>query len=136
MAIKRPSAKAIGLMVAVFVLGGFIGALGTLVVGHMRRGSRRVAFIDRLSQQLQLSTAQRTQVQAILADGHKRFGSVFQKSQEQARSQYDAIRKDVNSRIRAVLTPAQQTKFDDFLKRLNAEHRAHPPPSRGRRRGR
>jgi Spy/CpxP family protein refolding chaperone len=136
MAGKRPSAKAIGLMFAVLVLGGFIGALGTLVAGHMHRGPRRVAFIDQLSQQLQLSAQQRTQIQSILADGHKRFDAVFQQSRDQARSQYDAVRQDIHARIRAVLTPAQQTKFDDFLQRLNAEHKAHPPPPGPGRRGR
>lgn len=136
MAIKRPSVRAISLMVAVLVLGGIVGVLGTLFVGRMRRPPRRQPFIDRISQQLQLSAKQKTDIQAIMDDGHDRFNNVFQQSQDQAQAQYDAIRQDVNKRIRAVLTPTQQTKYDDFLKRLNAEHNVRPSARRSGRRGR
>ena len=132
MAVKRPSAKAIGLMVAVFVLGGLVGGLGTLLATRMDRRPHRVPFIDQLSQQLQLTQQQRTKIQAIFADAHKRFNAVYQQSQQQARPQYDAIREDVHAKIRALLTPTQQTKFDAFLKRLGPPP-SGPPPGRGRR---
>lgn len=134
MAGKRPSAKAIGLMVAVFVLGVVVGGLGTVLLHNMRESARRDHVINRLSRELRLSAQQRRQIQAILGQAHQRFSTVFQKSQEEARPQYDAIRKDVHARIRAILTPAQQAKFDDFLKRLDAEHRIHPRPGPRRRR--
>jgi uncharacterized membrane protein len=137
MAVKRPSARAIGLMVTVFVLGGLVGGLGATLLRHIHESPRRERMIDRLSRELQLSAQQRSQIQAILSAGHKQFSAVFQQSQDQARSRYDAIRQDVHARIRAVLTPAQQAKFDDFLHRLDAEHKVHPPPPPGpRRRGR
>lgn len=136
MADKKPSMRAIGLMVAVFVLGGLVGGLGAVVVRRMHQSSRRERMIDRLSRQLDLSSEQRGQVQGIFADAHKQFVAVFDKAQDQARPQYDAIRKNVHARIRAILTAAQQVKFDEFLTRLDAEHRIHPPPPprRGRRR--
>lgn len=136
MAGKRPSAKAIGLMIAIFVLGGVVGGLGAIVVHHMGRTPRRERIIDRLSHELNLSAKQQAQVETILANGHKQFVAVYQQSQDQARSQYDAIRHDIHARIRAILTPAQQTKFDAFLKRLDAEHKLHPRPPGPRRRGR
>ncbi|HVB33424.1 MAG TPA: hypothetical protein VNJ52_03480 [Patescibacteria group bacterium] len=112
-------------MVAVFVLGGLVGGLGAIVGHHLNETPRRERIIDRLSHELDLSAQQRTEIQAIFADGHKRFDAVFQKSQDQARPQYDAIRHDIHARIRAILMPAQQAKFDDFLRRLDAEHRLH-----------
>lgn len=135
MAGKQPSAKAILLMVVVFVLGCVVGALGVFLGGHMREMARHERMIDRLSADLKLSAQQRSQILGILADGHKRFDAVFQQSQDQARAQYDAIRQDVHNRIRAVLSPDQQTKFDAFIKELNAEHRIHPPVPRPRRQG-
>ena len=133
MDVKRPSAKAIGLMVAVFVLGGLVGGLGTLLAMRMDRRPHRRPFIDQLSQQLQLTPQQRTQIQAIFADAHKQFSAVYQQSQDQARPQYDAIRKNVHAKIRALLTPDQQTKFDAFLKRLGPPPSGPPPGHRGRR---
>jgi Spy/CpxP family protein refolding chaperone len=136
MAAKRPSAKAIILTLAVFVLGGAVGGLGTYLAGHMRDGHRRQRIVDRLTQQLQLTPDQQKQVEAILEDGHKHITAIYRESQDQARPQYDAVHNEIRSRIRAVLTPAQQPKFDEFLKRLDAERKARgqqaepPRPSR------
>lgn len=131
---KRPSAKAIGLMMAVFVLGALVGGLGAVVLHRMDRTPRRERIVDRLTRVLQLTGQQRHEVQGIFAAAHKRFVAVYRQSQEQARPRYDGIRQDVHARIRAILTPAQQVKFDQFLKRLDAEHKIHPPPLPGPRR--
>jgi predicted metalloprotease len=121
---KRPSARAVLLTLAVFVLGGAIGGLGTYLAGHMRQGHHRARIMDRLSQQLQLTPDQQKQIRAVLADGHKRWNDVYQQSQKAARPQYDAVRDETRSRIRALLTTTQQPKFDDFLKKLDAERKA------------
>lgn len=123
MAGERPSTRAVVLTVAVFILGVIVGALGCYLAGHMRE-SRRVRFIDRITQTLQLSTAQQKQIVGILQDGHRRIAAIYRQSQDQARPQYDAVRSDDRAKIRAILTPDQQTKFDDFLKRLDAERKA------------
>jgi Spy/CpxP family protein refolding chaperone len=109
-----------------------------MLARRMDRPARRRPFIDQLTQDLQLTPQQRSQIQGIFADAHKRFNAVFQQSQDQARPQYDAIRKDVHARIRAILTPAQQAKFDALLKRLGPPRGPHGPPGgrRGRGRGR
>jgi Spy/CpxP family protein refolding chaperone len=131
MAAKRPSAKAIILTVAVFILGGAVGGLGTYLAGHMR-DSHRQRIVDRLNQQLHLTPEQQKQIESILDDGHKRITAIYRQSQDQARPQYEAVHTDIRNRIRDVLTPAQQPKFDDFLKRLDAERKAReqqkPPP--------
>ena len=124
MAAKRPSAKAIILTVAVFILGGAVGSLGTYVVHHMGDGHRRQRIVDRLTEQLHLTPDQQKQIETILQDGHKRITAIYRQSQDQARPQYEAVHTEIRSRIRALLTPAQQPKFDDFLKRLDAERKA------------
>ena len=87
-------------------------------------GHRRQRIVDRLTTQLQLSPDQQKKVETILEDGHKRITAIYRQSQDQARPQYDAVHTEIRTRIRAVLTPAQQPKFDDFLKRLDAERKA------------
>jgi hypothetical protein len=124
MAGNRPSGKALILLLAVFVLGGVIGGLGTYVAGHMRSTHRRQRIFDRLTQQVQLTPQEQKQVEAILAQGHQRFEAVYRQSQEQARPQYEAVRNDIRARIRALLTPEQQPKFDAFLKQIDAERKA------------
>lgn len=112
------------LTVAVFILGGVLGGLGTYLAGHMHEGHRRQRFLDRLSRQLQLTPDQRSKVESILVQGHRRITAVYWNSQKEARPQYDAVHADIRNQIRAVLTPAQQPKFDAFLKRLDEERRA------------
>lgn len=124
MAAKRPSARAIVLTLAVFVLGGAVGALGTYLVGHMHDGHRRQRIVDRLTRQLQLTPDQQKQVETILEDGHRRITAIYRKSQDDARSKYEAVHTDIRSRIRGILTPKQQPEFDEFLKRLDAERKA------------
>jgi hypothetical protein len=124
MAGKRPSAKAIGLLIAVFVLGGVVGSLGTYLAGHMHEQSRRHHIVDRLNRQLQLTPSQLKQVRQIFAEGHKRWLAIYRKSQDDARPQYEALHADMRKSIRAILSPAQQPKFDEFLKQLDAEHKA------------
>lgn len=131
---KGPSAKAIGLVAAVFLLGGLVGVFGSVVLGRMDRRPRRERVVDRLTRVLDLNSRQRHEVKGIFADAHRRFTAAYRQSQKQARPQYDAIRQDVHARIRAILTPTQQVKFNRFLKRLDEEHRIHPPPPPGSRR--
>lgn len=128
MAGKRPSTRAILLTISVFLLGVVVGGLGVHLAGHMRE-TRRVRIIDRLTRTLQLSADQQKKVEAILADGRKRYDEVNKLVREQARPQYDAVHTEIRSRIRAVLTPEQQTKFDDFLKKLDAERKAREQQS-------
>lgn len=124
MAGKRLSVRAVVLTVAVFVLGGVVGGLGTYLAGHMHEGHRRQRILDRLTHQLQLTPDQQQKIEVILKDGHRRITAIYRQSQDQARSQYDAVHNDIRKRIRALLTPTQQPEFDAFLKRLDAERKA------------
>ncbi len=124
MADKRLSGKAFILLLAVFVLGGVLGGLGTYMAGHMRPDHRRQRAFEQMVREVGLTPAQQKEVKEILKQGHQRWVAAFQQSQEQARPQYEAVHAYVRSRIRALLTPEQQPKFDAFLTQLDAERKA------------
>lgn len=77
--------------------------------------------MERLSVLLDLTPAQRQQVQAILTDEHAKMETAMQQVQQamrQARTAHEAVRKDAEQRLASVLTPAQMKK----LKLLMPEH--------------
>lgn len=116
---KRPSSKAILLTIAVFILGAAVGSLGTYLAGHMNQHRRHPRIMDRLVQQLQLTPDQQKQIRAALSEGHKKWVAIGREAEQQRQ----ALRKETRARIRTLLTPAQQTKFDAFLKELDSEFR-------------
>jgi Spy/CpxP family protein refolding chaperone len=119
--------KAIALLVVVFALGAVAGAGATF--SHMRREMAEFAFppglrppkarMRALSHQLDLSSDQQDKVRAIL-ERHQQDRRVLW--DELMVKCGDSIRKqkaDIDGEVRAVLTPAQQPKFDEIAKRQN-----------------
>ena len=114
-----------GILVAVvFVLGVTLGAVGT----HYREvgaapGISRSGYpihsevMKRMSQQVGLSAEQETQVTAIVDDIRTRMHELASQQKPQA----DAIRAEGRQRIRAVLTPEQLPKYEEFVKQLDAD---------------
>jgi Spy/CpxP family protein refolding chaperone len=88
------------------------------------RGPGPGALIDRLDRELQLTPAQKTQVQAIFDGRRGRLESVQREIVRRA----DEERRGLQEQIRKVLTPEQQTRFDRWI--------AEQPLGRGRGRGR
>lgn len=77
--------------------------------------------MERLTVLLDLTPAQRRQVQAILSDEHARMKARMQQVEEavrQARIAHEAVRKDAEQRLAAVLNPTQMKK----LRVLMPEH--------------
>ncbi|HEV2385956.1 MAG TPA: hypothetical protein VGS20_01760 [Candidatus Acidoferrales bacterium] len=127
----RPtSSKAVGLLIAVFVLGGVIGGLGTYMAGRLRDSPRRSRVMDQLTQQVPLTADQQMQIRNILAASRQRYRIIYDQSQQQARPQYEALRADTRARIRKLLNSSQQPKFDEFIRRLDAERKAHEQQNR------
>ncbi|MDE2447628.1 MAG: hypothetical protein KGO22_01565 [Gammaproteobacteria bacterium] len=78
--------------------------------------------MERLAVLLDLTPAQRQQVQAIFSDEHAKMTTAMQQVQQamrQARAAHEAVRKDAEQRLTAVLSPTQMKK----LKVLMPEHR-------------
>lgn len=118
------SRKAAGLVVLVFLLGIAIGALGMhywgeRVWGAQAARSGRTKIVEDLTRDVGLTPDQKKQVEAIVDDTRAKFDAIH----EQERPQYDQARHDGRSRIRAILTPEQLPKFEDFLRRLDEERK-------------
>jgi Spy/CpxP family protein refolding chaperone len=80
-----------------------------------RMQAREAAQLQALTTQLSLTDAQQASVKQIFADRDAKMSALFSNqslSQDDRRSQMMAMRTDSNSKIRALLTPDQQTKFD------------------------
>ena len=112
---NQSKAFAIGLLVAVFVAGIALGAVGTRWTAG-RRGPPprpRVGYADRLAQQLQLTTVQRDSVAAILQRFDPKMRAIFTHVQPQM----DSLRQELRNAIKAQLTAQQQTTYQQLIER-------------------
>jgi len=109
--------KAIVGVIAVFVLGGLAGSITTIgmvrhriVHGH---GSEMMAdlIVRRLSWELRLDRAQRAQLRDIVAEGQQEMKVV----RKQIQPQVEDILTRSEAKVRVLLRPDQQEKFDKLI---------------------
>src|ERR1700723_621672 len=114
------------LVFVIFLLGALLGGLGNHMWGERVWGQQRVAprgplpkeqVISNFTRELQLTSEQQTQLGAILDDTRTKWESVS----VPADAQKERIREESHARIRAILTPDQQPRFDDFMQRLDQQ---------------
>jgi hypothetical protein len=124
MDISSPNRKALALLFLVLVLGIALGAVGTVLVnrrvyGARLRGPAPARPINRLTEDLSLTPSQVTQVVGIL-DGMQ---SKYDVIRQQTSPQFEQVRQQGREQIRQLLTPEQQPKFEDFLRRIDEDRR-------------
>ena len=125
----------------VFVLGVALGGVfGYFYASRVAAASkaqvlseseRRARHLDQLTHELSLSDAQRQQMDVLLMQIHNEFKAVREKNGAQLQMDMDAQRRKSRDQIRALLTPEQKPKFEDFLRRVDEERKrntALPPP--------
>ena len=103
-------------VVAVFALGGVTGALldsaYRLRAGAARTESRgrrdHEEVFERMRRDLQLNDSQSAEVRKILEQTRGDYRAL----RAEARPRFDSIRQSARTRIRALLTPEQQQRFD------------------------
>jgi Spy/CpxP family protein refolding chaperone len=112
---------------AVFLLGAVAGALAfnayhswAQASVRERRGGTREHF-EHVFDQLQLTDAQKTQVEKIMSDAHEQLRAVRKESEPRLAD----IRRQTDERLRQALTPEQWQQFQQLKDSM-----------RGRRRGR
>ena len=111
---KQSKAFAVGLLVAVFVAGIALGAVGIRwTAGRHAPPRPRVGYADRLAQQLQLTPVQRDSVAAILQRFDPRMRAIFTRVQPQM----DSLRQELRNAIKARLTAPQQTAYQQLIER-------------------
>ncbi len=116
---------------AVFVLGAALGG----VLGYhsasaanqpLSEPKRRAHRVEQLTRDLSLTPTQSQQLDAILKERHAESRAI----RDQTELQIDQVRQKGREQIRAILTPEQKPKFEEFLKRLDEERKHNAPASR------
>lgn len=112
-------------LVAVFLLGSVTGAALTGLYRSRASGggreSRERAMNERfekMRQELSLTEEQTTQVRAILDETRNEYRAL----REELRPRFDEPRMKARAKIRALLNPEQQKKFDMLVAQQDAEH--------------
>jgi hypothetical protein len=120
--------EAAGLVLVVFFLGVMLGGVGNHVWGervsghgNMNPGGHpsRNQVVNDLTQQLELSADQQTQLGTIIDDTRSRWNSLYAPLEPE----HERIRQEGRARIRAILSPDQQKKFDAFMQHLDEERK-------------
>ncbi len=115
--------KAQLIILAAFILGIVVGASGQYLLVHRTLNNQvgtSVKIIDELTRRLSLTSAQRIEIDAMLADARRQY----QLLDDEVRPQYKAIRLDTRKRIATVLTPEQQSLFEEYTRELDAKREA------------
>ncbi len=74
-----------------------------------------------------LTPEQQQQLDAILTQLHEEYKALH----AQGDAQIDQARQKGRNQIRAILTPEQKPKFEEFLRKMDEERKRNgPPPER------
>jgi Spy/CpxP family protein refolding chaperone len=110
----------------VFLLGMALGGTLGYSYGHhlvsaanmpLSEPARRAQRVEQLTQALGLTSAQSQQVDAVLLQRHTEAKAIH----DQADAQLDQVHQKGREQIRAILTPEQRPKFEEFLKNLDQQ---------------
>jgi Spy/CpxP family protein refolding chaperone len=112
---------------AVFLLGAALGGMLGYFFAHsamaapaqMTEAEKRAQKVQRLTQELNLSVDQQKQLDTIMTSVQAQYKAIHQSTDPQI----DQARQKGREEIRAILTPEQKPKFEDFLKRLDEERK-------------
>jgi Spy/CpxP family protein refolding chaperone len=122
----------------VFVLGAALGGVFGYFYGHrstvaaanppLSEPQRRAQRVEQLTQELGLTNDQKQQLDSTLSQLHAEYKSIRDQSNQQLNSRMDQAHQKGRDKIRAILTPEQKPKFEEFLKRLDEERKRNAPP--------
>jgi hypothetical protein len=119
--------EATALFLVVFVLGVVFGVVGNHVWSQRVSGEQttpntkptRNQVIQDLTQRLQLTPDEQKQITAAIDDTRAKTQALYAPLD----APREQIRQEGRAKIRAILTPDQQVKFDDFMKRLDEQRK-------------
>jgi Spy/CpxP family protein refolding chaperone len=119
----------------VFILGLGLGGVFGYFYGHrgivsannppLSEAARRAKRVEELSHELGLTNDQRQQLDTILSQLHGQYKTM----QDQADAQLKEAHQKGRDQIRAILTPEQKPKFDEFLRKMDEERKKNGPPT-------
>ena len=111
------------LFVVVFLLGALLGGITNHLWQERVLGQpassvlmpTRAQIIEESTRELQLTPDQQKQLGAIIDDTRHKWNDIYSPLE----TQKEQIRQEGRARVRAMLTPDQQTRFDEFMRRLD-----------------
>lgn len=116
-------------VLVVFVLGAALGGVfGYFYAGRVNAAprapllaepQRRAARVEQLTRELNLTPDQQRQLDATLLHLHTEYKAL----RDQADAQMNDAHQKGRDQIRALLTPEQKPKFEEFLRRLDDERK-------------
>jgi Spy/CpxP family protein refolding chaperone len=116
-----------GLWVGViFLLGAALGGVGGYSYARhvvsaastpLPEPAKRAQRVEQLTQLLGLTSTQSQQLDAILLQGHTEAKAIH----DQTDAQIEQVRRKRRDQVRAILTPEQKPKFEEFLKNLDEQ---------------
>jgi len=114
--------------VVTIILGAVLGGAGVYYglwyTGRLQHRFNQHHAVARLKKELNLSDAQIQQLGQI-------FDEFLQKTrdlQKQIDPQFQAIHLETRARIRQILEPDQQKKFDELVRAIDERRKRHGPP--------
>jgi hypothetical protein len=122
--------EAAALVSVVFLLGLLLGGVGNHLWDERVQGQGQTAAqlnlkptrdqrVNDLTQRLQLTPEQQKQVGAVFDDTVSKWKALYAPLD----ADHEQIRQQGRANIRAILTPDQQIKFDDFLRQLDEQRK-------------
>jgi Spy/CpxP family protein refolding chaperone len=116
------------LVCVVFLLGVLLGGVadhlwGGRVFGNPAPPRTRDQLIGQLTNQLSLTPDQQKQLTTIVDDTRSKWRTLYAPLEPQ----HEAIRQQSRERIRAILTPEQLPKFEEFMRKLDEQRKLDQP---------
>lgn len=121
------------LVFIVFLLGLLVGGVGNhlwgeRVWGHQgppaHRPPSREQIVSDLTRELQLNSDQQKQIGAIIDDTRSQVHALY----APVDAQHEQVRLQGRAKIRAILTPDQQTKFDALMQHIDEQRKKDAAP--------
>jgi hypothetical protein len=111
--------KALLIIFSAFSLGVLTGILAMNLLPRRPPSAAPgpAGVVDELAREVKLDAGQKTQVEQILGETRQKFEAL----QDQTRPQFNEIRQASRARIRAVLTPEQQARYDEWNRKRDAK---------------
>lgn len=124
---RRTALLAIGVLVATFVVGVLAGIAADRTflrrVWHDRPQPSPSFLASRLEKRLDLTPAQKRQVEEILTRHHSRMNAAWNAARPAVRAEIEAA----NAEIDRILTPEQREKFAQLKMRMRSRRSGQPP---------
>jgi Spy/CpxP family protein refolding chaperone len=118
--------------VVVFLLGAAVGGMLGFGYAHhsvaaasapLPEPERRAKRVAQMTQDFGLTSDQAKQLDAIFLEWHGKLKAIH----DQSDAQIEQLRQEGRERVRAILTPEQKPKFEEFLGKLDAQRKRNPP---------